>query len=143
MIERYWISLVFSVFAVVFSVCLIIFVSWLFLKGTLTKKYFVGAIVALIVAIILGLCWMIPFIKDYKYVSANECLEADAVVVEFTCVEQNLDGNGQTSYTKPKFYIEENNEYVVLYATSVEVGKKYRIRYLPNSKLCDVLYTLE
>ena len=82
MIERYWISLVFSVFAVVFSVCLIIFVSWLFLKGTLTKEYFVGAIVALIVAIILGLCWMIPFIKDYKYNSSeNIALVAWAITV--------------------------------------------------------------
>ena len=103
MIERYWTSLAFSVFGVVLSFCMIIVVSKLFLKGTLTKEYLVGAIFAIVVAIVLGLCWMIPLIKDYKYVINDKCFEADAVVVEFTEIDQNLDGNGQTSYTKPKF----------------------------------------
>ena len=143
MIRTYWTIIAIDTVGILLSIFMAVIVSNCFLKGMLTKEYFVGANIAIVVAIILGLCWMIPLIKDYKYVINDKCLEADAVVVEFTCIEQDLDGNGQTSYTKPKFYIEESNEYVVLYASNVEVGKKYRIRYLPNSRLCEIVSLIE
>jgi hypothetical protein len=91
----------------------------------------------------LSLYLIVPCIKDYKYVSNNEYLEADAEVVEFTYAKRDLDGNGQMTYAKPKFYIEETNEYIVLHVKDVEVGEKYRIRYLPNTKICEVLYHIE
>ena len=70
-------------------------------------------------------------------------MEDEATVVEFTCVRDDPDGNGQTQYSQPKFYIESKDEYIVLYVSNVEIGRKYRIRYLPNTKICEVIYCIE
>ena len=77
--------------------------------------------------------------KDYKFVSNGEFLEDDGLVVEFTYIKNDLDGNGYTQYSKPKFYIEDKDKYIILNVANVEVGKTYRIRYLPNTKISEIL----
>lgn len=76
--------------------------------------------------------------KDYRYVSSNSYIEEKATVVEFTSSKIDYDGNGRRRNSKPKFYLIEKDEYIVLYARDVEVGKTYTIRYYPNTKICDV-----
>ncbi len=73
----------------------------------------------------------------------NEYVEDSAVVVEFTYVHKDLDGNGRVQYSKPKFYIENKNKYIILNVANVEIGKEYRIRYYPNTKICEILYCIE
>ena len=40
---------------------------------------------------------------------------------------------------KPKFYLIEKNEYIVLNVKDVELGETYAIRFYPNTKICDVI----
>lgn len=113
-------------------------------KGLLSKKYFIVSFLISLLAIIVCIyALIIPCMKDYPMAREGEYIEVDAVVIEFTDVWQDLDGTGEIYYTKPKFYIESTDEYVVLNAADVKVGKTYRIRYLPNTKICEVLYEIE
>ncbi len=143
MVKTYWDLLIYGVILIAFGIFAIIFVCVQFRKGALSKNYVIIGGALMIICMCLTSNTIISCIKDYKYVSNNEYLEADAVVVEFTYAKRDLDGNGQMTYAKPKFYIEETNEYIILHVKDVEVGEKYRIRYLPNTKICEVLYHIE
>ena len=77
--------------------------------------------------------------KDYNYVSNNTYIEEKAKVVEFTVSRIDYDGNGMQRNSKPKFYLIEKDEYIVLNVKDVEVGKIYIIRFYPNTKICDVI----
>ena len=77
--------------------------------------------------------------KDYKYVSNNTYLEEKAKVVEFTVSRFDYDGNGRQVNNKPKFYLIDKNEYIVLNVKDVELGETYIIRFYPNTKICDVI----
>lgn len=57
--------------------------------------------------------------------------------VEFTYANANLDGNGETQYAKPKFFVERTGQFIVLYASDIELGKQYIVRYYPNTKICE------
>ena len=42
-----------------------------------------------------------------------------------------------------KFHITETDEYVILHQSDLELGKKYRIIYYPNTRLCMVADIVE
>ena len=77
--------------------------------------------------------------KDYQYVSNDTYIEAEAKVVEFTVSYIDYDGDGRRHNSSPKFYLIDQDKYIVLYASGVEVGETYIIRFYPNTKICDVI----
>lgn len=77
--------------------------------------------------------------KDYCYVSNNTYIEEKAKVVEFTVSRIDYDGSGRLENRKPKFYLIEKDEYIVLNVKDVELGETYIIRFYPNTKICDVI----
>jgi hypothetical protein len=143
MARTYWTLFGLSICGCVFSALFAILVLMIFKKGNLRKNYLIGYLVALTFAFGLSLFQLIPCIKDYKLVANDQFIEAEAVVVDFTYVHDDLDGNGETTYGKPKFYIESKNEYVVLNISNVKKGEKYVIRYYPNTKICEIIDTIE
>ena len=92
----------------------------------------------LLACFIFGIVASVPFLCDYPMVSKGEGIVETAIVVEFTYENQNLDGNGEPIQAKPKFYIPSKNTYVIKVA-NVEIGETYRIRYLPHTKICEIL----
>lgn len=100
---------------------------------------FVGLSVVMTFLAVFCVLKLIPIVKDFHLAVSNTYVEDTAIVVEFTEVYFDADGNGETHYSKPKFYIPEKDEYVVLYAADVEIGKEYRIRYYPNTKICEAI----
>ncbi|MBR5797739.1 MAG: hypothetical protein IKY29_02175 [Clostridia bacterium] len=141
--NTYWTLFALGLLGMLFSFLLLVILSILSAKGRLSKKYFLVATIFLILAILLSIYLIIPCIKDYKFISNGTFLEDEATVVEFTHVRDDPDGNGQTQYSQPKFYIESKDEYIVLYVSNVEIGRKYRIRYLPNTRICEVICCVE
>ena len=141
--STYWSLFVLGFLGIFFSFILLIIILLLVCKGVLGKKYFLIATLFIFLSIMLSLYLLIPCIKDYKYISHGDFFEDEVRVVEFTYVREDLDGNGQVQYSKPKFYIESRNEYIVLNVANVEIGKKYMIRYLPNTKIGEVLNSIE
>lgn len=79
----------------------------------------------------------VPCMKDFEYVKNGQCVEINARVIEFT---ERTKTDGVYDYTHPKFYIPQTDEYIVLNCREVEVGKTYKIRYLPNTKICEVVF---
>ena len=71
---------------------------------------------------------------------SGEYLEETAVVVCFTRVYRD-EFEPDPHYSRPKFYIPEKDEYVILNAANVEIGKTYRIRYYPHTKICEAVPT--
>ncbi len=71
--------------------------------------------------------------------SSGTYIEEKAQVVEFTVSRISADGNGKLENRKPKFYLIEKDEYIVLYEKDVEVGGVYVIRYYPNTKICEII----
>ena len=128
---------------VLISFVLLVILPFLNKHGHISKRFFLITLVILALFVILCVHQIIPVIKDFPLVKNNEYLEEDAMVVEFTYVRENLDGNGQIHYSKPKFYIQRKNEYVILNLSDVEIGKSYRIRYYPNTRIGEVLFCLE
>ena len=140
--KTYWTTFAVALLLLFISIALLVLIVILSRKGFLNKKWLVS-IFFLAIAMLGELYILKPCAKDYEFMRTGCYLEEDATVVEFTYIKQDLDGNGQTQYSKPKFYVEATNEYVVLRCRDVEIGKKYRIRYLPNTKICEVLYCVE
>lgn len=136
-------SLVLFLVGIVVCVLVEILVAVLTGKGKLSQRYCIVSTIVLLFTFIFGIYLIIPYINDYNIVKSGEFPEENAVVVEFTYISDDLDGNGQTQYLKPKFYIESKDEYIVLSAVNVEINKEYRIRYLPNTKICEVLYCID
>ena len=58
-------------------------------------------------------------------------------------IKRDYDGNGEVLYRKPKFFIVETGEYIVLNTKEVSKGKKYTIKYYPNTKICEVTEYIE
>ncbi len=143
MIKTYWTLFILGGLGIILSILMILIVAIGFSKGRLSKTYFVVTLTVLLLPILLAANLLISCIKDFKYVSDGCYFEENATVVEFTYVKQHLDGNGQTQYSQPKFYLEEKDEYIVLNVANVEIGKKYRIRYLPNTKICEIVSTIQ
>jgi len=115
----------------------------------LPKKYFLNKKYGVVLLIV---CSCISFIlstlcankftlccKDYNYISNNTYIEEKAKVVEFTISCFDYDGSGKQENSKPKFYLIEKDEYIVLNVKNVELGETYIIRFYPNTKICDVI----
>lgn len=81
--------------------------------------------------------------KDYKYVAENTFIEETAIVVEFTVSRIDYDGNGERINSKPKFYLIDKDEYIVLNAKKVELNETYIIRYYPNTKICEIVTPID
>lgn len=112
-------------------------------KIFLTKKYGLILLIitscVLITLIVLCVSKFSLCCKDYQYVKNNAYLEEKAMVVEFMESHFDYDGNGEQSYSKPKFYLIEKNEYIVLNAKNVELGETYIIRFYPYTKICEII----
>ncbi len=141
--KTYWTIFVLGLLGVLFSILLIVSILILTARGLLNKKHCIVAEAVSFFAIIISLHLLIPCVKDYKFVSNGEFLEDDGLVVEFTYIKNDLDGNGYTQHSKPKFYIEDKDKYIILNVANVEVGKTYRIRYLPNTKISEIVSCIE
>ena len=136
--NTYWTLFVIALFTIVASIAFIVLVSILLSKGKLGKKYFVGTSIALSFAIFLGIYILVPCVKDFEYAVSGTYIEDKMTAIEFTYANDNLDGNGITQYAKPKFLVERTGQYIVLFATDIELGKQYIVRYYPNTKICEV-----
>ena len=143
--EEYWQSVTILVLLGILSIIVIIPICILTKKGRLWKPI-ISAGVSIFMVLMASLCvyLLIPLAKDYRYISSGEIMEDNLTVIEFTDIHA-YDEFGGLRYTEPKFYIESKDEYIVLNGTDdiFEVGVTYRIRYLPNSKKCEVLYRIE
>lgn len=143
MIKNYWALFYLTLIG------MIIFVSLFILGFVFSKKIFLDKKYG---AILLIICSCISFAlstmcaskftlccKDYNYVSNNTYIEEKAKVVNFTVSCFDYDGSGRQENNKPKFYLIEKNEYIVLNVKDVELGETYVIRFYPNTKICDVI----
>ena len=143
MVKNYWTLFYLTLIG------MIIFISLFVLGFIFAKKIFLDKKYGIILLII---CSCITFTfsalctsefklccKDYDYVSNNKYIEKKAKVIEFTVTRFDYDGNGRQENSKPKFYLIENDEYIVLNVKNVELGETYIIRFYPNTKICDVV----
>lgn len=143
MLKNYWTLFYLSLIGAVVFLCLFT-LGFIFMKKVfLVKKngliLLVASSVASLFLVIICVNMFIRCCKDYHYVVNNTYLEEKAQVVEFTHSRRDYDGNGQIIYRKPKFYLIDRDEYIVLNVKDVEVGETYIIRYYPNTKICDVI----
>ena len=139
----YWALFGLSSAGIVLSLIFLVVLIILLKKRILDVKYFIGCTVTVVLVAIASIYMCVPCIKDYDFVKNNTFREENLTVVEFTYVRDDPDGNGKTEYSSPKFYVQDKNEYVVLHTRDVEIGKTYRIRFLPNTGICEILYCIE
>ena len=143
MVEQYWELFAFSLAGTVICVVMLVLCFIFAKKLFLNKKYGVvglvllSALLALVTA--LSVHHFILCCKDYSYVSDNTYIEAKAEMIEYTSVEKDWDADGSVRYREPKFFLPEQNEYVILYTKDVEVGETYLIRYYPNTRICEIV----
>ena len=139
----YWTSFITLCFLIIISFLVGILIIVLRIKGVLSKKFFLVSIFVLLLAFCGESYSTIPYIKDYALICNGSFLEDEGIVVEFTYVRTDPDGNGKTQFSRPKFYIESKDIYIVLNVNDVVLGKKYIVRYLPNTGICEVVHCFE
>ena len=147
MVRTYWeifyLSLIGGILCLGFLVLGVVFIKKLFIgKRHGMLKFSVITVVLVFAVLVCGIKFL-QCCKDYQYVVGGLFEEERAMVITCTYAKKDLDGNGQIINAKPKFLLVDRNETVVLYAQGVEIGKTYRIRYLPNTKICEVVRCLE
>ena len=140
MLTEYWLLFALSVTGLASAGVFAVLCTCLFVKKKINKPYFIGFCVALSFLAILSTYMFIPTIQDYEMAISGEYLEETAVVVCFTRVYRD-EFEPDPHYSRPKFYIPEKDEYVILNAANVEIGKTYRIRYYPHTKICEAVPT--
>ena len=136
MLTEYRLLFALSVTGLASAVVFAVICTCLFVKKKLNKPYFIGFCVALLFQAAISTYMFIPAMQDYEMATAGECLEETAVVVCFTHAYSD---DFETHYSQPKFYIPEKDEYVILHAANVEIGKEYTIRYYPHTKICEAV----
>ena len=136
--KTYWKMFVLAMAGFALIVPAIVWLIIVAVQGNIRIELIVVAVASLLFALTLALHMAIPCLKDFRIVYGKRLFEEDAEVVEFTKIDDS-----PKKYTHPKFFIREKTKFVVLDMDNVEFGKKYRIRYLPNTKLCEVLYCLD
>lgn len=142
MVKNYWTFFYFTLIGMI--ICISLFVIGIIFakKIFLDKKY--GVILLIISSCItftFGAWFVSKFTsccKDYNYVSNNTYIEEKAKVVEFTVYHFD-DVNGRQENRRPKFYLIDKDEYIVLNAHKVELGELYIVRFYPNTKICEVV----
>ena len=108
-------------------------------KIILSKKYgliflfFISLVICSLSASRFSLCC-----KDYKYFSTGTYIEVTGTVIDYMDIKYDYDGSGEIVYRKPKFFIAETGEYMVLNTKDVIKGKTYIIKCYPNTKICEV-----
>jgi hypothetical protein len=140
MLTEYWLLFALSVTGLASAGVFAVLCTCLFVKKKLNKPYFIGFCVALSFLAILSTYMFIPTIQDYEMAISGEYLEETAVVICFTHANSD-EADPEIHYSQPKFYIPEKDEYVILNAANVEIGKTYRIRYYPHTKICEAVPT--
>jgi hypothetical protein len=140
MLTEYWLLFALSVTGLASAGVFAVLCTCLFVKKKVNKPYFIGFCVALSFLAILSTYMFIPTIQDYEMAISGEYLEETAVVICFTHANSD-EADPEIHYSQPKFYIPEKDEYVILNAANVEIGKTYRIRYYPHTKICDAVPT--
>lgn len=136
----FWLSLIGIIIFAVILIFLIVFSK----KIILSKKY--GMILLFFISLVICTLSVSKFIlccKDYKYFSTGTYIEVTGTVVDYMDIKRDYDGNGEVVYRKPKFFIVETGEYIVLNTKEVSKGKKYIIKYYPNTKICEVTEYME
>ena len=136
----FWLSLIGIIIFAVILIFLIVFSK----KIILSKKY--GMILLFFISLVICTLSVSKFIlccKDYKYFSTGTYIEVTGTVVDYMDIKRDYDGNGEVVYRKPKFFIVETGEYIVLNTKEVSKGKKYTIKYYPNTKICEVTEYIE
>lgn len=137
--KTYWSLFIFLVIAIIGLVgCFTVFCV------TCAKKKFNFRNCIIMGVIIGGACIfcvksLIPLLQDFDMVLRHEYIEDIGTVIEFTESYRDLDGNGRMTYSKPRFYIPEKDMYIILYLKEVQVGKKYKIKYYPYSKIAEAI----
>ena len=139
----YWTLFTLSLTGIILSVILCAVMAVLFVKRKIHLKYFLVGATVLLLCIFACAYIFVPCVKDYELAANGNFIEENATVVEFTYVRDDPDGNGETQYSSPKFYIESKDEYVVLNVSGVEIGKTYRIRFYPNTGICEIVGVVE
>ncbi len=112
-------------------------------KFFLNKEYgLVWFIIFLCILVaLMGLCvtLFVRCCKDLDYVLNQTYIEERARVTDFMYKKRDYDGNGQITYRRPKFYLIDKDEYIVLYTRDVTINETYLVRYYPNTKICEVI----
>ena len=140
--KNYWGQVNFSCFYCLLCVILILIFSILFFLKRLPLKMWLISVISLgLVIIFVVFKLVIPSAKDYKYVEEGRYIEIYGRMIEYT---KQRDSDGTIIYSNPKFLIVGTDEYIVLPScTGVEVGKTYKIQYLPNTKISVIVYTYD
>ncbi len=143
MVKNYWTLFYLSLIGTIIFLCIFVLGIIFMKKIFFTKKYghilLIISSCVLITLIVLCVSKFSLCCKDYQYVKNSTCLEEKAKVIEFMESHFDYDGNGEQSFSKPKFYLIEKNEYIVLNAKNVELGEVYIIRFYPNTKICEII----
>lgn len=108
-------------------------------KIIISKKY--GIVIVFFISLVMCSLSASKFFlccKDYRYFSTGTYIEVTGTVVDYMDINRDYDGNGEIIYRKPKFFIAETGEYIVLNTKDVIKGEYYTIRYYPNTKICEV-----
>ncbi len=140
MLTEYRLLLALSVFGLASTVAFTVMCTCLFVKKKISKSVFIGFCVALVFLASLSTYMFIPAMQDYEMATSGDYLEEIAVVICFTHAYSD-EFDPEPHYSQPKFYIPEKDEYVILNATNVEIGKTYRIRYYPHTRICEAVPT--
>lgn len=138
--NQYWTEFGLCLSSIVLSFILGVLVMILFAKRKLSLKYCISAELVLTVLLLVGIYRFTFCAKDYELVKNDAFMEETLEMIEFT---ETYRDDGYISYSCPKFYNREKDEYIILYTTDVEVGKTYRIRYYPNTRICEILYCVD
>ena len=138
--KTYWISVILLCVFFVLSTVTLVFILYLSKMNKLSKGFSISSIIVCIFLMFFIVYSIVPYMKDCTFVLEDNFVEEDVILVEFTRSRIDADGNGQIHYSHPKFYCERTHEYIILNISDVELGQKYRIRYLPNTKLCEIVY---
>lgn len=143
MVKNYWTLFYLTLFGAIIFIILFV-LGFVFMKKIFfDKKYgFVLLIICSCIFITLSALLGSKFVlccKDYKYVSSYTYIEERAKVVEFTNTRFDYDGSGRQENSKPKFYLIDKDEYIVLNVKDVELEQIYIIRFYPNTKICEVI----
>ena len=147
MAKSYWAIFYLSLAGCILLLGLLLLILIFMRRSFLAQKYglikLVAVSVILLVFFVFSGANFIRCCNDYHYVANGLFEEEKAKVLGFTYSKKDYAGNGQTINAKPKFYLIDQNEIIVLYAKDVEVGKTYLIRYYPNTKICEVLQEVQ
>lgn len=140
MLTEYWLHFGLSVAGIISVIVFAVLCTCLVVKKKIATHVYICFCVAVLAFLAFGTYMFIPAMQDYEMVTSGDYLEETAVVICFTHAYSD-EGNPEIHYSQPKFYIPEKDEYVILHATNVEIGKTYRIRYYPHTKICEAVPT--